>query len=102
MATTGEAYTHRAWVIQAEAVMESLAALNAAADAMHASLVFNEAGQSQLDGVQRWQVAIADALATGTQLIAETDRSQRPVGEAIAAAGGTDEVAAKAYYRELS
>jgi|SRR5271166_6378189 len=102
MSTTGEAYTHRAWMIQAESVMETLATLEAAADAMLASLIAQEAGQAQLDGVQRWQAAISDAMATGSRLISDTDHSQRPVGEAIAAAGGPAEVAAKSYYGELA
>lgn len=101
MTPTGEAYTHRAWLVQAEAVMDTLAQLNAAADAMHASLAFHEAGQAQLAGVLRWQAAICDAMAAGRRLIDETERTQRPVGEAIAAAGGTAQVAAKSYYGEL-
>jgi len=102
MSATGEAYTHRAWMIQAESVMETLATLEAAADAMLASLIALEAGRAQLDGVQRWQAAISDAMATGSRLISQTDHAQRPVGEAIAAAGGPGEVAAKTYYGELA
>lgn len=98
---TGESYTHRAWLTQAQAVREHLHQLEAAADAQLAVLTAQGAGESQIAGTRAWLTQIQDALAHGDRLIDETDKTQRPVGEAVAGAGGVREVTDdKTYYSE--
>jgi fructose-specific component phosphotransferase system IIB-like protein len=98
---TGESYTHRAWLTQAQAVLENLQQLQAAVDAQLAALTGQDAGESQLAGTREWLVLIGDAVAHGQRLIEEVDTAQRPVGEAVAGAGGVREVTkTKDYYAE--
>lgn len=98
---TGESYTHRAWLTQAQAVLGHLQQLQAAVDTQLAALTGQEAGETHIAGTQQWLVLIGDAVAYGTRLIDEVDTAQRPVGEAVAGAGGVREVTkTKDYYAE--
>jgi hypothetical protein len=98
---TGESYTHAAWRQQVGVVMDHLGALHAAADTMLASLTAQDGGDAHIAGVQAWIAAIEACEAHGERLVSGTDQAQRPVGEAIGAAGGVSEVTGdKHYYAE--
>lgn len=102
--------THRLWLATCRAVIDALHAQAAHADALYRAALA-EAGnaktkrrrQAALERAQRavaWKTAAAHAASLGTGLTAREDAILRPVGRAIAAAGGPAEVAKDKHYHQ--
>jgi len=98
---SGEAYTHATWNQQAGGMRHALGDLSAALEQMLASLTAKNASRAQVNGVIAWADQVRAAVTYGQTLIGAVNAAQRPVGEAIAAAGGPAGVADKSYYAEI-
>ncbi len=85
----GETYTHRAWVDWAESCLTQLEALQSALDTMCAQIGADDGDQAQADAIRTWQAAIEGAQAGGRRMADDVNAVQLPVGEAVAAAGGS-------------
>lgn len=104
------ARTHRTWLQLCELIQTALAtqrvaaaviraeALAAAANAKHRSE--KEAARAEAARAWLWKSAAAQAEVTGRFLIQREDAILRPVGEAIRAAGGINEVARDKHYHQ--
>lgn len=99
--TTGTGYTHRTWVDEMADALGLVAGIYKAFGVMDATLQFVEAGKTQLALVGECRVTALDVMTAGVRLVKDTDARYLPVFEAIAQAGGVDEVAKnKHYHRE--
>lgn len=102
--------THRLWLATCRAVIDALHEQAASADALHrAYLAMAEQAktkkrrQAALAAARRaaaWKAAAERAANLGTSFIAREDAILRPVGHAIAAAGGPAEVAKDKHYHQ--
>lgn len=102
--------THRLWLGTCRAVIDALHEQVASADALHrAYLAMADQAKTKrrrkaaLAAARRaaaWRAAAEHAAGLGTRLIAREDAILRPVGHAIAAAGGPAEVAKNKHYHQ--
>lgn len=97
--TTGGGYTHRDWRHDVGTVLTEIAGAVEDLAVMEASLAEVEAGRTHMQLVRGCQATGVELLQAGLQHVDDTERRYLPVHEAIAAAGGAEEVAkAKAYH----
>jgi hypothetical protein len=87
--SAGETHTHRAWLDWADSCLAKLAELQQALDTMCASIDAADGDQAQIAAIRTWQAAIGDCETQGRQMVEEVNARQLPVGEAVAAAGGS-------------
>lgn len=97
---TGETYTHAAWVQWAEASVTRLTALHEQLDTMAAQVGDDDGDKAQIETIRAWQSEIEAVIASGRRMIDDTNATQRPVGEAVAQAGGPDNTPHKEYADE--
>jgi hypothetical protein len=97
---TGETYTHAAWQMWAETCMDKLQGLWESLDAMAAQIGADDGDQAQIEAIQAWQAEIEGVIAAGHQMVAEVNATQVPVGESVAAAGGSVNTPHKQYADE--
>lgn len=114
--------THRAWLVASGAIVDALytqaaaaarlrCECEAAAEALEAEAAAtqdeDEAGEllaqaaalrARAEAATVWQIAALEAAAAGRSLTTAEDAIARPVGEAIAAAGGVREVPGAKHY----
>lgn len=100
MSTTGETYTHRSWLDWAEGCLGELGELNSALDGMCAQITADDGDQAQIEAIRGWQAQISDVSAAGQQMVEQVNTRQVPVGEAVAAAGGSENTPHKQYADE--
>lgn len=97
----GESYTHGQWNEAVADIAHRLATLPQALDTMLGSLHAADAGRSQVAGV----VALAEQTHGWAQqvkaMLAEVNRRELPVVEAVDAAGGPPEIASIPYLSEV-
>ncbi len=102
--------THRLWLATCRAVIDALHAQATHADALYRAAMAEadraktkKRRQAALAAAQRaaaWKTAAERAASLGAGLIAREDAILRPVGNAIAAAGGPAEVAKDKHYHQ--
>jgi hypothetical protein len=97
---TGETTTHRQWLDWAETAIANLNALDDSLDQWCAQIAADEGDQAQIEAIRRWQTVIGDTVAAGKQMVEQVNARQLPVGEAVAAAGGSDNTPHKQYADE--
>jgi len=97
---TGETYTHRAWLDWAETSIERLRDLWNSLDSMCAQIGADDGDQAQIAAIRAWQAEIEAVIASGRQMVADVNATQVPVGEAVAAAGGSANTPHKQYADE--
>lgn len=98
--TAGETYTHRQWLDWAEVSMQALEAANEAMDRMCAQIAADDGDQAQIDAIRTWQAEIEACTASGRRMVDDVNATQVPVGEAVAAAGGSANTPHKQYADE--
>ena len=97
----GESYTHGQWHHVTTAIHQALDQLGPALENMLASLNAAAAGRTQVAGVMNLNdqaVAWADMVR---DMLTQVNTREMPVVEAVAAAGGPDEIAGIPYYEEV-
>jgi hypothetical protein len=99
-ASTGETYTHAAWLDWAGTCMNQLQGLWESLDAMCGFIAADDGDQAQIAAIRAWQAEIEAVIAAGHQMVAEVNATQVPVGEAVAAAGGSANTPHKQYADE--
>jgi hypothetical protein len=99
-APTGETYTHRAWLDWAQNSIDLLADLQSELDTWCAQIEADDGDKSQVDAIRRWQAEIEGVTSAGRRMVDEVNTTQLPVGEAVAAAGGSDNTPHKQYADE--
>jgi hypothetical protein len=99
-AATGETYTHKAWLDWAQNSIDLLDDLHSELDAWCAQIGADDGDQSQADAIRRWQAEIEGVAADGRRMVDGVNTTQVPVGEAVAAAGGSDNTPHKEYADE--
>ena len=95
--TTGETYTHRSWLDWAETSMAELASLRDTLDQWCAQIAADDGDQAQIEAIRAWQAVISDTIGAGQQMVGQVNARQVPVGEAVAAAGGSANTPHKQY-----
>jgi hypothetical protein len=98
--STGETYTHRAWLDWAETSIERLQALWNSLDQMAAQIGADDGDQAQIGAIRSWQAEIEAVITGGRRMVDDVNATQVPVGEAVAAAGGSDNTPHKQYADE--
>jgi hypothetical protein len=97
---TGETYTHRSWLDWAAGCLDSLGALRDSLDRMCAQIATDDGDQAQIEAIRSWQAVIEDTIRAGRQMVEKVNARQVPVGEAVAAAGGSVNTPHKQYADE--
>lgn len=108
-AWTGE-ITHRGFISTCQAILEALRAQQAAAEAIRLSAEAKarraktekaqNAALAQARRAAAWRDKAMLAETAGVGLVSSEDAILRPVGEAVTAAGGIDEVAQDKHYHQ--
>lgn len=104
--------THRAWLALCAAIVKQLRVQAAYASTVHEAAV-NRAAQARTSiarvralraaaRADEWCAAAVAAAETGTSVMFQEDAILRPVGMAVAAAGGYREVALDKHYHQWS
>jgi hypothetical protein len=101
MSTTGETYTHRAWLDWAETSLDNLSGLRDSLDQMCAQIAADDGDQAQIAAVRSWQAVIDDTVTGGRQMVEQVNARQVPVGESVASAGGSASTPHKQYADEV-
>jgi hypothetical protein len=96
----GETYTHRQWLTWAQTSITGLEGLMATLDQMGAQIMADDGDQAQLAALRSWQAQVGDTIDAGHQMVADVNATQLPVGEAVAAAGGSASTPHKQYADE--
>jgi hypothetical protein len=96
-AATGETTTYRAWTEWADDAIEQLKTLHHELDDWCAQITSDDGDQSQIDAIRRWQAEIEAVAAAGRRMVDGVASTQVPVGEAVAAAGGSANTPHKQY-----
>ena len=99
-AATGETYTHRAWLDWVNTTIEGLQGLWDSLDAMCAQIADDGGDQAQIDAIRTWQAEVEGCIVSGRHMVREVNLTQVPVGEAVAAAGGSENTPHKQYADE--
>jgi prefoldin subunit 5 len=97
---TGETYTHRSWLDWAHNCSQTLEELHEQLDQMAHQIEDDNGDQAQADAIRQWQAEIETCVASGVAMVEEVNATQLPVGEAVAAAGGSDNTPHKQYADE--
>lgn len=102
--------THRGFVDTCQAVIEALLVQQATAQAIYDDAIAQaqaaknakarEAALARAARAAEWKSAAMTAETAGAGLVASEDAILRPVGEAVAAAGGVGEVARDRHYHQ--
>jgi hypothetical protein len=96
----GETYTHRAWLDWAEDCLAKLQALWNQLDEMCAQIASDDGDQAQIEALRSWQSAVEGVQADGRRMVDDVNARQLPVGDAVAAAGGSANTPHKQYADE--
>jgi hypothetical protein len=99
-ADTGETHTHRQWLNWAETSIAGLTALYEALDGMCAQIGADDGDQAQAAALRTWQAQIGDTAEAGRRMVDAVNAAQVPVGDAVAAAGGSAATPHKQYADE--
>jgi len=97
---TGEITTHRSWLDWADTCLASLSGLQSSLDQMCAQIADDDGDQAQIEAIRSWQAVIGDTIADGHRMVDQVNATQVPVGEAVAAAGGSASTPHKQYADE--
>lgn len=100
MTATGETTTYKAWTEWADDAIGQLDGLHNELDTWCVQIAADDGDQSQLEAIRRWQSDIEAIATEGRQMVASVATTQVPVGEAVAAAGGSDNTPHKEYADE--
>ena len=98
--STGEATTYRGWLDWAETSIQGLQDLATDVESMCSQIAADDGDRAQLAALQSWHAQIIDTIANGQRMVTEVHARQVPVGEAVAAAGGSANTPHKEYADE--
>lgn len=97
----GDSYTHGQWKRATADIGRRLEMLPALLEQMLRSLHHSDAGREQVAGVMAFYQDAVNLIGEVTTMLAEVNRRETPVVEAVTAAGGPSEIPNIPYFREV-
>ncbi|MGA2829783.1 MAG: hypothetical protein ABSF03_27150 [Streptosporangiaceae bacterium] len=98
--SAGETFTHGAWVHWAEVCIDQLQGVWNSLEQMAAQITADDGDQAQVAVIYDCMAQIEGVIAEGRQMVEQVNATAIPVGEAVAAAGGSENTPHKQYADE--